>query len=113
MIQIEGRKAGELNIIITSRENLLEINQKYLRHNTYTDVITFDYCEGMILAGEIYMSIDDIKENSVIFGSTLEDEIDRVMVHGLLHLLGYKDKSKQERKIMRSLEDKYLSIRMW
>jgi rRNA maturation RNase YbeY len=85
------------------------MNQKYLNHNTLTDIITFDYSEKEKLAGDVFISIERITENSSIYNTALHEELGRVMAHGVLHLSGYKDKSPDEKKVMRSKEDLYLS----
>lgn len=99
---------GSINYIFCSDEYLLKINQQYLDHDTYTDIITFDYSSGKLLSGDIFISIDRIKENAIKFRKTFENELHRVMIHGILHLSGLKDKSDEESKIMRSQEDYYL-----
>ncbi|MEY4384285.1 MAG: hypothetical protein RI995_1827 [Bacteroidota bacterium] len=105
----EGKKIGELNYVFCSDSYLLEMNQQYLNHNTLTDIITFDQSDNpTIVEGDIYISFDRVKEN----GSSLQSEkteLYRVMVHGLLHLLGYKDKKIEEQQLMRSKEDYYLT----
>lgn len=104
----ESKTIGELNYIFCSDEYLLEINKTYLNHNTFTDVITFDYCADDKVIGEIYISIDRIKDNAARFNSTVADETHRVLVHGLLHLLGYKDKKPADKNKMTAKEDYYL-----
>jgi len=105
----EDKKIGELNYVFCSDSYLLEMNQQYLNHNTLTDIITFDQSDNpTIVEGDIYISFDRVKEN----GSSLQSEkteLYRVMVHGLLHLLGYKDKKTEEQQLMRSKEDYYLT----
>jgi rRNA maturation RNase YbeY len=88
---------------------LIKKNQEYLNHNTLTDIITFDYSEGNKLSADIFISVERVKENAVIFAVSFEQELKRVIIHGILHLMGYKDKSEEESKIMRSKEDFYLS----
>ncbi len=104
----ENHKIGEISIIFTSDDNLLEINQKYLNHDYYTDVITFDYSEKDTIAGDIFISIDRVKENAQIYNSNFEQELHRVIIHGILHLVGYKDKTEEDQKLMRQKEDYYL-----
>jgi rRNA maturation RNase YbeY len=108
----EGNSIKELNYIFCSDAYLLEMNQSYLNHDTYTDIITFDNSEtnGKVL-GDIFISIDRIKENAKNFGVTESEELHRVMIHGLLHLLGYGDKSKAEKTIMTEKENHYLALR--
>ena len=108
----EGNSVKELNYIFCSDAYLLEMNQSYLNHDTYTDIITFDNSEndGKVL-GDIFISIDRIKENAKNFGVTESEELHRVMIHGLLHLLGYGDKSKTEKTTMTEKENHYLALR--
>jgi probable rRNA maturation factor len=111
-ILAEGYKLAELNFIFSSDEYLLNINRQYLNHDTYTDIITFDNSdeEGLIV-GDIFISIDRIRENSVKFRTNERDELHRVIIHGTLHLLGYPDKGAKAKKIMTDKEDHYLSCR--
>ncbi|MEH6679555.1 MAG: rRNA maturation RNase YbeY [Sediminicola sp.] len=102
--------AGDLNYIFCDDPYLLDINQKYLDHDTYTDIITFDYTEQHILAGDIFISIDRIKENAQNFEVTFQNELLRVMSHGLLHLMGYGDKSVQESLLMREKENECIEM---
>ena len=104
----ENKVLGDLNYIFCSDEYLLERNIKYLNHNTLTDIITFNYCKAEIINSDIMISIDRVKENSSIFENSFLDELHRVMIHGVLHLIGYDDQSKKEKQIMRSKEDFYL-----
>ena len=99
---------GDLNYIFCSDEYLLERNIKYLGHDTLTDIITFNYCEGKIINSDIMISIDRVKENSTIFENTFLDELHRVMIHGVLHLIGYDDQNEKEKQIMKEKEDFYL-----
>lgn len=108
----EGNRIKELNYIFCSDAYLLEMNQSYLNHDTYTDIITFDNSEtDENVLGDIFISIDRIKENAKNFGVTETDELHRVMIHGLLHLLGYGDKSKTEKAKMTEKENHYLALR--
>ncbi|MBI1770043.1 MAG: rRNA maturation RNase YbeY [Bacteroidetes bacterium] len=107
----ERREIGEINYVFCSDQYLLKLNQQYLNHKTLTDIITFDYSEGKTVSGEIYMSIERVTENSAKFGCEFEDELHRVMIHGALHLCGYKDKSSSDKTLMRKKEDAYLSLR--
>ncbi len=107
----EARRLGNVNIIFCSDNYILGINIKYLGHDYFTDIITFDYCEGNVLSGDLFISIDSVKENSIFYNTEFETELNRVIVHGLLHLIGYDDHSEEEQKIMRGKEDYYLSLR--
>lgn len=106
----ENTKLGNINYIFCSDEQLLKINIEYLNHDFYTDIITFDYRENDIISGDIFISIDRIKENSNINKSNFEEELNRVLVHGILHIIGYKDKSIEDSKLMREKENYYLNI---
>ncbi|WP_442589624.1 rRNA maturation RNase YbeY [Pedobacter sp. AW31-3R] len=108
-IEAEGYVLEELNFIFCSDEYLLAINQQYLNHDTYTDVITFDNSEALkTIVGDIFISIDRIEENAKQFGGKAAQELCRVMIHGTLHLLGYKDKGKAAKTLMTQKEDQYL-----
>jgi probable rRNA maturation factor len=111
-IVAEGFKLAELTYVFCSDEYLLQINQQYLDHDTYTDIITFDNSEERnTIAGDIFISIERIKENAAKFAVTEAQELHRVVIHGALHLLGYKDKSVADKKKMTLKEDYYLSKR--
>ena len=107
----EIRRIGNISIIFCSDNYVLDINQKYLQHDYFTDIITFDYCEGDRLSGDLFISVDSVRENSVEFGTEFKDELNRVIIHGLLHLVGYDDHTEKDIKLMRSKEDYYLSLR--
>jgi len=111
-IHAEGFTLNELSYIFCSDEYLLRINQQYLDHDTYTDIITFDNSEtqGQI-TGDIFISIDRIRENAAKFDQSVVDELHRVIIHGVLHLLGYKDKTPEDNKTMTKKEDQYLGKR--
>ena len=100
---------GQISFVFCSDERLLEINQTYLKHFYYTDVITFNYNSNDVISGDIFISIDRINENANKFKEPFEKELSRVMVHGVLHLLGFKDKTLKERKEMRNLENLHLN----
>jgi probable rRNA maturation factor len=104
-----GHSIGELNYVLLGDEALLEYNRRYLKHDAYTDVITFDGQTGTGVSGDVLMSLDRIRENAKTFGVPVQLELRRVMVHGLLHLLGHSDTSKPKKAAMRALEDAYLS----
>lgn len=106
----EKHNVGDLSFIFCSDEYLLQMNRDHLQHDYYTDVITFDYSEGKTIAGEIYISIDRIKDNAKTLGIPTTQELHRVMIHGVLHLLGYKDKSPKSKKEMTAKEDWALGI---
>jgi len=106
----ENRKLGDIQYIFCSDDYLLKINKKFLNHDYLTDIVTFDYDEKDIISGDIYISIDRIKENAGIFKVDFNNELLRVIIHGILHLIGYNDKSDSEKKIMREKENYYLSI---
>jgi probable rRNA maturation factor len=111
-IEAEGYKLQELNYIFCSDSYLLGINQQYLDHDTYTDIITFDNSEKeKVITGDIFISIDRIHENAAKFNTGLANELHRVIIHGALHLLGYTDKTAASKKLMTSKEDLYLRIR--
>lgn len=103
-------KLNSIEINLISDKELLKINQSALNHNYYTDIITFDYSENKTITGDIYISIDRVIENSSTYLTSSFNELLRVMCHGVLHLSGYKDKSKQEKKLMTKMENKYLEI---
>ena len=105
----EGKKLDFLNIIFCSDNALLEINQKYLKHDFYTDIITFDLSESEAIRAEIYISIDRVRENSRELGVSFKSELIRVIFHGVLHLCGYNDKTKAEKKKIREKEDHFLN----
>ena len=108
IINKKKRKAGELNFVFCSDEGLLKMNKQYLNHDTYTDILTFDYSKEnktLPVSGDIYISIERVMENAEKFSKTVEDELHRVMIHGTLHLLGYKDKTKAEKQEMRKQEN--------
>jgi probable rRNA maturation factor len=110
VIESEGKMTGDISFIFCSDSYLLEMNKKYLKHFYYTDVITFDYVVGKIVAGDIFISLDRINENSKTYDVTFESELLRVLVHGVLHLLGYKDKDKKSKEMMTFKEDYYLKV---
>lgn len=107
----EIKRIGQVNIIFCSDNYILDINQKYLQHDYFTDIITFDYCEGKTLSGDLFISVDTVRENAIFYGTEFDDELNRVIVHGLLHLIGYDDHSEEDLKTMRSKEDYYLAQR--
>jgi len=113
-VENEDFTVGVLNYILTNDNVLVQLNKEYLRHFTLTDIITFDLSENQgELSGDIYISVDRARENAREYKVTLNNEISRLMIHGVLHLMGYKDKSKEERELMRAKEEFYLSLPPW
>ena len=104
-------KVGDINVILCNDPYILEINQQFLSHDYYTDIITFDYCEGDRLSGDLFISVDTVRENALEYGTEFIDELNRVIVHGILHLIGYDDHSDEDIAVMRKKEDYYLSLR--
>ena len=109
IIHTEKKIVGDIVFVFCNDKYMLEKNINFLNHDTLTDVITFDYCKGEIISGDIIISIDRVKENATIFNVSFFNELERVMAHGLLHLLGYKDKNKKDALIMREKENFYIS----
>lgn len=109
IITHEGKKLGDINYIFCDDEYLLKINQDYLQHDYYTDIITFDYVKGKKISGDIFVSVTRVSENAPLLSKSFEEELHRVIAHGVLHLCGYKDKTKAEIKEMRNKEDFYLN----
>ena len=105
----ENKELGEVNYIFCDDKYLLEKNINYLDHDTLTDIITFSYCEGNMISSDIMISVERVMENSSIFENSFLEELNRVMVHGILHLVGYNDKTKEEKEIMRKKEDYYVN----
>jgi len=107
-IENENYICSDINIIFTTDKNILKINKEHLSHNYYTDIITFDYCENKNISGDIFISLDTVKNNSLRFNVSLLDELHRVIIHGILHLVGYKDKSEIQKAEMKQKENFYL-----
>ena len=107
----ESKRLGELSYIFCNDTYLLDLNRKHLNHDTLTDIISFEDSLGNQISGEIYISIDRVRENAKQYNVAFLDELHRVMIHGILHFCGYNDKSKEEKRIMREKEDYYLSLR--
>ena len=105
VILSESKKEGDINYIFCDDEYILEINKQYLDHDYYTDIISFDYSVGNELNGDIFVSIERVKENATDFNATFDNELKRVIIHGILHYCGYKDKSEEDEALMRSKED--------
>lgn len=108
IIQSEKKKMGQLNFVFTSDEVLLSTNIQFLNHSTYTDIITFDYCENDVVHGDIIISVERVRENANKFDVGFNDELKRVIIHGVLHLCGYKDKTTKDAELMRKKEDSAL-----
>ncbi|MDP2337748.1 MAG: rRNA maturation RNase YbeY [Bacteroidota bacterium] len=106
----EGKIAGDISFVFCSDDYLLDMNKKYLDHDYYTDIITFDYVEDKNINGDIFISIDRVKDNANEFSTPFANELNRILIHGILHLLGYKDKKKNDKKLMTEKEDYYLKV---
>ncbi|MCD8301514.1 MAG: rRNA maturation RNase YbeY [Prevotellaceae bacterium] len=105
-----GRYVGDINYIFVSEERMLAVNRQYLQHDYYTDIITFDYTEGHCLSGDLFISPDTVRTNAQEVGTTFEEELHRVIIHGVLHLCGLGDKGPGERGIMEAAENKSLAL---
>ena len=105
-----GRKTGEIGYMFVSDEKILEVNREYLGHDYYTDIITFDYDEGGTINGDIVISLDTVRSNAEALGKTYDEELHRVIIHGILHLCGINDKGPGEREIMEAAENKGLAM---
>lgn len=110
IIESEDREIGKVDYIFCSDDYLLKMNQRYLNHDTFTDIITFDYSEEKFISGDIFISIDRVKENAASFNVNYQEELLRVMSHGVLHLIGYKDKGEDEVKLMREKENEKIKL---
>ena len=109
--QSEVCRLGDIGIIFCSDNYILDVNMKYLQHDYFTDIITFDYCEEDVLSGDLFISIDSVRDKASYYGTEFEDELNRVIVHGILHLVGYDDHTEEDQQQMRAKEDYYLSLR--
>lgn len=105
-----GRRVGEVGYMFVDDEKILEVNNEYLGHNYYTDVITFDYDEDNVINGDIVISLDTVRSNAELFGKTYDDELHRVIIHGILHLCGIDDKGPGERELMEAAENRALAL---
>lgn len=110
VVKKEKFRLREVNYIFTTDAYLLEINKQYLKHNTFTDIITFDFSEGKDLEAEIYVSVERVRENAIRFHTDFQHELRRVVIHGVLHIMGYRDKKPQEKARMREKEEACLSL---
>lgn len=106
-----GKKVGDVAYIFVNDDKILEVNRQYLQHDYYTDIITFDYSEGDVISGDLFISLDTVRTNAEQVGATYEQELNRVIIHGILHLCGINDKGPGEREIMEAAENKALSMR--
>lgn len=106
-----GKKCGEIAYIFCNDEKILEVNKEYLQHDYYTDIITFDYSEADSISGDLFISLDTVRSNSEQLGVSYQQELHRVIIHGILHLCGIDDKGEGEREIMEAAENKALSMR--
>ena len=107
-----GKRVGEIAYIFVDDEKILEVNRQYLGHDYYTDIITFDYCEGDVISGDLFISLDTVRTNAERVGATYEEELHRVIIHGILHLCGINDKGPGEREIMEAAEEDRKSTRL-
>lgn len=110
VIGIEGKETGEINVIITSDTFLLKINNQYLERNYFTDIITFDYGDGKTISGDLYLSIERIRGNAKSLHISGRAELLRIIIHGILHLIGYNDNTEEEKKLMTEREDQYVDL---
>lgn len=109
-VAAEGKTVGEISYIFCSDEYLLDVNKQYLDHDYYTDIITFDYCEGDVVSGDLFISVPRVQEYALENSIDFKKELQRVVIHGVLHLLGQKDKKKEDAENMRKLEEKALNL---
>ncbi len=105
VLRLEKKQVGQINFLFTNDEEILKKNIQFLKHNTYTDIITFNYCKDKIINGDIIISIERVKENAEKFKSDFEEELKRVLIHGVLHLCGYNDKKTADTELMRKKEN--------
>lgn len=105
------KTVGDIGYMFVSDEGILETNREYLGHDYYTDIITFDYCEGDTISGDLVISLDTVRSNAELFGKDYDEELHRVIIHGILHLCGINDKGPGEREIMEQAENKALAMR--
>ncbi|MFA6873319.1 MAG: rRNA maturation RNase YbeY [Bacteroidaceae bacterium] len=107
---IYAKKVGDIAYIFCNDDRILEVNREYLKHDYFTDIITFDYTEGNVISGDLFISLDTVQTNAKQFGSSYEQELNRVIIHGILHLCGINDKAPGEREIMEAAENNALAL---
>ena len=110
VVSAQGKRVGNLNYLFCDDSYLINVNRTYLNHDTYTDIITFDYVEGSVVSGDILISVERVRENAALFNSSFEQELRRVIIHGVLHLLGQADKSDEDAAEMRRKEESALAL---
>ena len=110
IISLHDKKVGDISVIFCSDSYLLDVNKQYLEHDYFTDIITFDYVEGNLISGDIFISVDRVLENSALFKVSFSEELHRIMAHGVLHLLGYKDKCDEDKVMMTEKENFSLQL---
>lgn len=110
IVKNHGKSVGKINYLFCSDEYIYDANVRFLNHDTYTDIITFDYVEGVLLSGDILISVDRVGDNASKFSTSFERELRRVIIHGVLHLIGFKDKSEKDASVMRQKEEESLMI---
>ena len=106
-----GKRTGDIAYIFCSDDKIIEVNRQYLQHDYYTDIITFDYTEGDVISGDIFISLDTVRSNSEQFGTEYGDELHRTIIHGILHLCGIDDKGPGQREVMEEAENRALAMR--
>ena len=109
--QSYGKRVGDVGYLFCDDEKILEVNREYLGHDYYTDIITFDYCEGDVISGDMVISLDTVRSNAELFHKDYSEELHRVIIHGVLHLCGLNDKGPGERELMEAAENKALAMR--
>jgi len=110
VVRKHGKQTGDIACIFCTDEKIIEINRQYLQHDYFTDIITFDYTDGDTLSGDVFISLETVKTNAEQYKTTYEDELRRVVIHGVLHLCGYKDKTPKDKENMRRQEDEALGL---
>ena len=106
-----GKRVGEVAYVFCNDEKILEVNRQFLQHDYFTDIITFDYTEGQRIGGDLFISLDTVRSNAELFGKSYDDELHRVIIHGILHLCGINDKGPGERELMEAAENRALALR--